>query len=153
MKKIIITIPLIILTLILLFTLLSCSKEDRSCNVSYNLTDTVTGEDVTNIVVGHSYYLHIQYEIDDQNSKDYSFVSYINANDNLLANYHGGSTSNCTINGNLIEVAYSGKDATVLTAKYKIEAKSKGTSYLRFKDQENIFFSNAEIALEVQEAE
>lgn len=153
MKNIIAKIFLITITLILVFTLISCSNEDRNCKISYNLTDTVTGESVNDIIVGHSYYLHIQYEIDNQNSKDYSFVSFINANDNLLVNYFGGSTSDCTINGNLVEVAYSGKDAAILTAKYKIEAQSKGTSYVKFKNIENISFSKSEIALIVKEAE
>lgn len=151
MKKTLVSISFLFL-LMITFGLSACSKESsRNCMVSYRVTDVDTDEGVDKIVVGRSYYLYVIYTVGDENDKDYSFTSYINANDNLLVTYKSGPSASCTINGNLLEVksADSGKKSE-LTFIYKIDAMSKGESYLRFKDVKNISFVPNELKLVVE---
>ena len=127
----------------------ACSDVQRSCTINYSYKDISTMEVVNDIYVGSTYYLCVEYEIGNENSNGYSFISYVNANGNIVISYIEGQ--NCTLSGNFIEVKYEGKSNAKYTSIYKIDVKSKGISSIKFKDINNLALSHNELKLEAME--
>lgn len=138
-----------LLILFLSASMSACSDVQRSCAVNYSYKDISTMEVVNDIYVGNTYYLCVEYEIGNENSNGYSFISYVNANDNIVISYIEGP--NCTLSGNFIEVKYEGMSSTKYTSIYKIDVKSTGISYIKFKDMNNLALSCDELKLEAKE--
>lgn len=129
-------------------SLFACSNVERTCKVTHFFEIAASGDKTDQLYVGNVYFLHVSYDVGSENNKGYSFTSYISANDNIVVSYIEGE--NCTVNGNYIEVNYGNGASNNFISIYKLDVKSRGTSYLKFKNLENISLSPSEIKLEVE---
>lgn len=141
-----------VLGILLLSLFINGCSTSRNCKITYSIKEKNSNILVDKMVVGKSYYLYVTYSVDSKNQNDFKFVSFINANDNILVSYEEGTSSSFIIVGNSLEVTYEGKTGNhQFEAVYEITTKSAGESYIKFKNCENIFFSPTQIYLLVEE--